>query len=121
MMLLDSDAFDNFDILFTDTLLPFDSLAIREYKTLFDDSVEKSETGRIISIKRCTVIDLRQCFFACTSSFVIHRNAIVKLYNFLQQEIRMVTLIRLISLYGIKYTQVKYVQVAFSLLSLRYV
>ena len=87
-MLLDSDTFDNFDILFTDTLLPFDSLAIREYKTLFDDSVEKSETGRIISIKKYTVIDLRQCFFACTSSFVIHRNAIVKLYNLLQQEIR---------------------------------
>ncbi len=88
-MLLDSESFDNFDILFTDTLLPFDSLAIREYKTLFDNSVERNESGKITSIKKYTVIDLRQCFFACTSSFVIHRNSIVKLYQLLQQEIKM--------------------------------
>jgi GR25 family glycosyltransferase involved in LPS biosynthesis len=87
-MLLDSEAFDNFDIIFTDTLLPFDSLAIRKYKTLFDNSVEKNESGKITSIKEYTVIDLRECFFACTSSLVIHRNAIVKLYNLLHQEIK---------------------------------
>jgi GR25 family glycosyltransferase involved in LPS biosynthesis len=87
-MLLDSGTLNNFDIIFTDILLPFDLFAIKEYKTLFDKCVEKNESGRITSIKKYQVIDLKELFFACTSSLVIHKNAIVKLHNFLQQELK---------------------------------
>jgi GR25 family glycosyltransferase involved in LPS biosynthesis len=87
-MLLDSQSFNNFDIIFTDISLPFDPFAIRKYKTLLDNSVEKDESGRITSIKKYTVIDLRDNFFAGTCSFVIHKNAIAKLHDLLKQEIK---------------------------------
>jgi GR25 family glycosyltransferase involved in LPS biosynthesis len=87
-MLLNSNVLDNFDIIFTDTCIPFDLLDIREYKTLFDSSVEKDESGRTIAIKKIQFIDLKESYIASTSSFLVHKNAIAKLHNILQQEMK---------------------------------
>lgn len=87
-MLINSELMDNFDIVFTDTCLPFDLFAIREYKTLYDSSVVKDESGRIISVKKYTVIDLMGRYLAATSSFLVHKNAIAKLHFLLQQEMK---------------------------------
>jgi GR25 family glycosyltransferase involved in LPS biosynthesis len=87
-MLLNSELLDNFDIIFTDISLPFDIFAIREYKTLFDSSIEKDGSGRIISVKKYSVIDLKNRFFASTSSFLVHKNSIAKLYQLLHQEVK---------------------------------
>jgi GR25 family glycosyltransferase involved in LPS biosynthesis len=87
-MLLNSKLLDNFDIIFTDTCLPFDLFKIRAYKTLFDSSVGKDESGRLISVKEFTVIDLKESYIGATSSFLVHKNAIAKLYNILQQEMK---------------------------------
>ena len=84
-MLINSNIINNFDIIFTDTCLPFDLFAIREYKTLFDNSVVKDESGRITAVKNYTVIDLKDRYLASTSSFLVNKNAIAKLYNILQQ------------------------------------
>ena len=88
-MLLNSELLNNFDIIFTDISLPFDISAIREYKTLFDSSVEKDGSGRIISVKKYSVMDLKDRFFASTSSFLIHKNSIAKLYHLLHQEMKL--------------------------------
>jgi hypothetical protein len=88
-LLFDSDLLNNFDIIFTDISLPFHLFEIRAYKTLLDNSVEKDKSGRIISVKKYTVIDLKTRFFASTSSFLVHKNSIAKLYNLLHEEIEL--------------------------------
>ena len=86
--LLNSNLLDNFDMIFTDFCLPFDLFSIRQFKTLFDSSVEKDESGRITSVKHFSVIDIRESYMNSTSSFLVHKNAIAKLYNILQQEMK---------------------------------
>jgi GR25 family glycosyltransferase involved in LPS biosynthesis len=86
--LLNSGSLDNFDIVFTDTCVPFDLFIIREYKSLFDSSIEKDESGRILSVKKYTIINLKELYVAATSSFLIHKNSIAKLYTILQREMR---------------------------------
>ena len=87
-MLLDSNLLDNFDIIFTDFCLPLDPFSIRQFKTLFDNSVEKNASGRITSVKHFSVIDIKESYMGSTSSSLVHKNAIVKLYNILQQEMK---------------------------------
>jgi GR25 family glycosyltransferase involved in LPS biosynthesis len=87
-MLINLNEINNFDIIFTDTCLPFDLFALREYKTLFDDSVVFDETGRVAAVKRYMLIDLRERYLAATSSFLVHKKAIGKLYTILQQEMK---------------------------------
>lgn len=88
-LLFDSDLLDNFDIIFTDTFLPFDLFEIRAYKTLFNNVVEKDKSGRIILVKEYSVIDLKTRFVASMSSFLVHKNAIVKLHNLLHEEMKL--------------------------------
>jgi GR25 family glycosyltransferase involved in LPS biosynthesis len=86
-MLIDSRKLDDFDIVFTDNSLPFDLFAIRAYKALFDNSVVKDESGRVLSVKKYTVIDLKNRFFASASSYLVNKNSIAKLHNILKEEI----------------------------------
>jgi GR25 family glycosyltransferase involved in LPS biosynthesis len=87
-MLLNSNVLDNFDIIFTDTCLPFDPLKLREYKTLFDSSARKDDSGRLIAVNKFQIIDLKESYLGATSSFLVHKNAISKLYYILQQEMK---------------------------------
>lgn len=87
-ILLNSNLLDNFDLIFTDTCLPLDLFMIRQYKTLFDKNVEKDNSGRVISVKQYQVVDLKGRYIACTSSFLIHKNAIAKVHKILQQEMK---------------------------------
>jgi GR25 family glycosyltransferase involved in LPS biosynthesis len=87
-MLINSNIINNFDIIFTDTCLPFDLATIKEYKTFFDSNVVKDAAGRIISVEEYTLIDLKEQYIAATSSFLVHKNAIAKLYSILQQEMK---------------------------------
>jgi GR25 family glycosyltransferase involved in LPS biosynthesis len=86
--IINSGTTDNLDIIFTDTCLPFDLYEIREYKTLFDRSVEKDASGRVTAIKEYMLIDLKERYLATTSSFLVHKNAIAKLYDILQREMK---------------------------------
>jgi GR25 family glycosyltransferase involved in LPS biosynthesis len=87
-MLNNSEMMNNYDIIFTDTCLPYDPRAIRELKTLYDASVEKDETGKITSLKKITVIDLLGRYLASMSSFLVYKNSIAKLHALLQQELK---------------------------------
>lgn len=83
--LLNSGSLDAFDIIFTDTCLPFDLSIIKGYKSLFDSSTERDESGRIVSIGKYTLINLKELYVAATSSFLVHKNSIAKLYNLLRE------------------------------------
>jgi GR25 family glycosyltransferase involved in LPS biosynthesis len=86
--LLDAGLLNNFDIVFTDTSFWFDLFQMRGCKRFLDNNAEKDTDGRIISVKKYTVIDLRTIYFSSTSSYFVHKNAISKLHKLLHKEMK---------------------------------
>jgi GR25 family glycosyltransferase involved in LPS biosynthesis len=87
-MLPYSGVLDNFDIIFTDTCVPLDLYTIRAYKNLFDSSVEKNESGRIMALKKYTVVDLKDSYIAGMSSYLVHKNAVAKMHEIFRQAMK---------------------------------
>ncbi len=77
---LSSGAIDRFDLLFTDTFTMHRDY--RRYKALYDQSLERDETGAI-SVVQPHVI----AYIAATTSYIINRHSIPMLVELLEREL----------------------------------
>ncbi len=79
---ISSDAFRNYDMIFTDMVVPLLFKALREYKILFDRNVDRDRAGKIVDT-RCNIVD----YFASTSSYIVNPQSISKLIDIYAQEL----------------------------------
>jgi GR25 family glycosyltransferase involved in LPS biosynthesis len=76
-----------YDIIFTDTYIPLQNDAYIAYKKFYDRMIARDDRG---NITRATfnVIDLQDITFASTCSFLVNKDAIQKLHDIYEEELR---------------------------------
>jgi len=75
-------AFENFDIVFTETFVGYNAYTLRQFKTLIE-SVNKANAGAMT----VTTADISSCYMACTSSYVVPRRATDRVLTVLKKEL----------------------------------
>jgi len=84
--IIQSKAFDDYDIVYTDTLIPSSSSSFRTNKLLFDKIVTCDENGRIVQAE-FQLINMEDKFFGTTSSFLVNPKSIRKLHDLYEAEL----------------------------------
>lgn len=78
---------DRCDILFTDISIPLLNEVYKVYKALYDKNVVLAADGKIESVK-FEAIDLSKIIYSSTTSFLVNKNSVQKIYNMYEQEIK---------------------------------
>jgi GR25 family glycosyltransferase involved in LPS biosynthesis len=84
---IDSGYLDTFDIFYTDVFVPLRNEIYKVYKTIYDRAVTRNADGSLARVA-FEPIDLRQRTWASTSSFLVSRKSLNKVYDLFDRELR---------------------------------
>jgi GR25 family glycosyltransferase involved in LPS biosynthesis len=84
--IINQGLFADYDIIYTDVLIPLLNDAYKSYKGFYDATVKRDSAGRI-SKAVFTVINLKDQLFGSTSSYLVNKNSIKKVHDLYEQEI----------------------------------
>ena len=78
--------FADYDIIYTDVLVPLLNDAYRAYKSFYDATVTRDESGRITKAM-FSVVNLKGLIFGSTSSYLVNKKSIRKVHDLYREEI----------------------------------
>jgi hypothetical protein len=78
--------FGDYDIIYTDVLIPVLNDAYKAYKKFYDATVKRDAAGRIVKAV-FSVINLKGLLFGSTSSYLVNKNSIAKVQGLYEREI----------------------------------
>jgi len=84
--IIDSGELDQLDLLYTDVAIPLSNDAFKALKATYDSIVTRDESGALQSAA-FQILPLNEYMFVTTSSFVINKNSIEKLYRLYHEEL----------------------------------
>ncbi len=78
--------FADYDILYTDVVVPLLNDAYKVYKSFYDATVTRDESGRIVKVA-FSVINLKGLIFGSTSSYLVNKKSIRKIHDMYHREL----------------------------------
>ncbi len=78
--------FADYDILYTDVVVPLLNDAYKAYKSFYDATVTRENSGRITKVA-FSVINLKGLIFGSTSSYLVNKNSIRKIHDLYRREL----------------------------------
>jgi hypothetical protein len=84
--LVDQGLFADYDIVYTDVLIPLLNDAYKSYKSFYDATVTRNSDGKISKVV-LSVVNLKGLLFGSTSSYLVNKNSIRKLHDLYDREI----------------------------------
>ena len=84
---MEAGAFDHFDILYTDITVPLRSEIHKLYRSAYAKAVKYTADGKIESVA-FDVMDVRNRTYASTSSYLVNRHSIEKIYDIFAAELQ---------------------------------
>lgn len=84
--LVDGRSLAHYDIVYTDVHVPISNVVYKKYKDLFEQSVQRNDTGAVTQLG-LNVVDLKNVGFASTASMIISPNAVSKLHDLYHAEL----------------------------------
>jgi GR25 family glycosyltransferase involved in LPS biosynthesis len=76
---------EQYDVVLTDMFIPPNPEYYRTYKSLYDKSIRKSDSGKIVHMD-FTILDLQDRIFAGTASLLVNRRSIAKIHSLFGKE-----------------------------------